>query len=41
MDDYAPLSRPLFIYVSNESIKDNEKCMNFVKFALENAGDIC
>lgn len=37
--DYAPLSRPLFIYVNNEAVKD-ESVYNFVEFTLENAGEL-
>ncbi|MCQ6273687.1 PstS family phosphate ABC transporter substrate-binding protein [Bacillus sp. V3B] len=37
--EYAPLSRPLFIYVKNESVK-KEEVYDFVKFTLENAGDL-
>ncbi|WAA09734.1 PstS family phosphate ABC transporter substrate-binding protein [Fervidibacillus albus] len=36
--EYSPLSRPLFIYVKNESIKRPE-VYDFVKYTLENAGD--
>ena len=38
-NEYAPLSRPLFIYVNNEKVKD-EAIYNFVKFTLENAGEL-
>ncbi|UII54874.1 PstS family phosphate ABC transporter substrate-binding protein [Cytobacillus spongiae] len=34
--EYAPLSRPLFTYVKNESVK-KEEIYEFVKYALENA----
>lgn len=34
---YEPLSRPLFIYVNNEAVKD-ENIYAFTKYALENAG---
>lgn len=34
--EYAPLSRPLFTYVKNESLK-NEEVYEFVKFTIENA----
>ncbi|MBB6444932.1 PstS family phosphate ABC transporter substrate-binding protein [Bacillus benzoevorans] len=37
--EYAPLSRPLYIYVKNESVK-KEEIYDFVKFALENAGSL-
>lgn len=35
--EYAPLSRPLFTYVKNSAIKDQEEVYDFVKFVLENA----
>lgn len=38
--EYHPLSRPLFIYVNNESIKNNEHVYEYVKFALETVGDL-
>ncbi|KOS68053.1 phosphate-binding protein [Lysinibacillus contaminans] len=38
--DYLPLSRPLFTYVKNDSIKDNEAAYDFLKYTLENAGDM-
>lgn len=34
---YAPLSRPLFIYVSQNSLKTKPAVKNFVKYYLENA----
>jgi phosphate transport system substrate-binding protein len=37
--EYAPLSRPIFIYVNNESLK-REEVKGFVKFYLENAKNI-
>lgn len=37
--EYSPLSRPLFVYVKNESLKD-EATFDFVKYTLENAGDM-
>ncbi|HET8855794.1 MAG TPA: PstS family phosphate ABC transporter substrate-binding protein [Salinimicrobium sp.] len=36
---YAPLSRPLFIYVNSASL-DNPDVVNFVRFYLKNAADI-
>ncbi len=39
-NQYSPLSRPLFIYVNNQSIKDNDIVYEYVKFALENAGTL-
>lgn len=38
--DYAPLSRPLFVYVKNSAVKDNEAAYDFMKFSLENAGEM-
>lgn len=35
--DYNPLSRPLFIYVNNASIKDKAQVYEYVKYYLENA----
>jgi phosphate transport system substrate-binding protein len=37
--EYAPLSRPLFTYVKNESVK-NEEVYDYVKFVIENAADL-
>lgn len=38
--EYAPLSRPLFVYAKNESIIKNEHVRDFMKFTLENAGEM-
>ena len=38
--EYKPLSRPLFTYVKNSAMKDNEAAYDFIKFTLENAGDM-
>ncbi|WLR43952.1 PstS family phosphate ABC transporter substrate-binding protein [Bacillus carboniphilus] len=38
--EYAPLSRPLFTYVNNASIKDKKQVYEYVKFTLNNAGDL-
>ncbi|KOO52149.1 PstS family phosphate ABC transporter substrate-binding protein [Viridibacillus arvi] len=38
--EYSPLSRPLFIYVKNSEVKENAAFYNFMKYALENAGDM-
>lgn len=35
--EYAPLSRPLFTYVKNSAVKDQEEVYDFTKFVLENA----
>ncbi|OES44359.1 PstS family phosphate ABC transporter substrate-binding protein [Domibacillus iocasae] len=35
--EYAPLSRPLFTYVSNAAIKDDEAVAAYTQFTLENA----
>ncbi|MTH52429.1 phosphate ABC transporter substrate-binding protein PstS family protein [Bacillus mangrovi] len=34
---YNPLSRPLYIYVKNDSMKEKEEVKEFVRFYLENA----
>ncbi|MER1986167.1 MAG: PstS family phosphate ABC transporter substrate-binding protein [Solibacillus sp.] len=36
--EYSPLSRPLFLYVKNSSMAENEAVYDFVKFSLENGG---
>ncbi|ALX48095.1 PstS family phosphate ABC transporter substrate-binding protein [Lentibacillus amyloliquefaciens] len=38
--DYNPFSRPLFVYVKNEAVENNESVYNFAKYALENAGEM-
>ncbi len=38
--DYSPLSRPLFVYVKNASVKENESVYDFMKYSLENAGEM-
>lgn len=38
--EYSPLSRPLFVYVKNEAVKESEAAYDFMKFTLENAGDM-
>jgi phosphate transport system substrate-binding protein len=38
--DYTPLSRPLFIYVKNSSVKENEAVYDFMQYSLENAGEM-
>lgn len=37
---YEPLSRPLFFYVNNESISDNDTAYEFAKYALEMSGEM-
>lgn len=34
---YAPLSRPLFIYVNSSSVKNNPKVVDFINFYLDEA----
>jgi phosphate transport system substrate-binding protein len=36
--EYAPLSRPLYTYVSNESLQNDAATYDFFEFALDNAG---
>ncbi|MFO1443459.1 PstS family phosphate ABC transporter substrate-binding protein [Bacillus sp. Bva_UNVM-123] len=38
--EYAPLSRPLFIYVKNEAVKSKAGVYEFVKFTLENGAEL-
>ncbi|GEK33932.1 PstS family phosphate ABC transporter substrate-binding protein [Kurthia sibirica] len=38
--EYTPLSRPLFVYVKNEAVKSNPVMYNFMKYAIDNAGDL-
>lgn len=38
--EYSPLSRPLYVYAKNEAIKNNDAVYDFMKFTLENAGDM-
>ncbi|MFD1864072.1 PstS family phosphate ABC transporter substrate-binding protein [Planococcus chinensis] len=38
--EYAPLSRPLFTYASNKALAENEAAYNFMKYTLENAGEM-
>ncbi|OLS41680.1 PstS family phosphate ABC transporter substrate-binding protein [Bacillus sp. MRMR6] len=38
--EYAPLSRPLFTYVKNSAVKDQEEVYDFVKFLLENVAEL-
>ncbi|WP_100331573.1 PstS family phosphate ABC transporter substrate-binding protein [Bacillus xiapuensis] len=35
---YSPLSRPLFTYVANKAVADEESVYDYMKFTLENAG---
>jgi phosphate transport system substrate-binding protein len=36
--EYNPLSRPLYIYVNNASMKEKPQVAEYVKFYMENAG---
>lgn len=38
--EYAPLSRPLYTYASVGALKDKEQVYDYVKFTLENAGEL-
>ncbi|MDI7742262.1 PstS family phosphate ABC transporter substrate-binding protein [Lysinibacillus fusiformis] len=38
--EYTPLSRPLFVYAKNSALQENEAFYDFMKFTLENAGDM-
>ena len=37
---YTPLSRPLFIYVSTKSLKENSLVKKFIEFYVDNAGEL-
>lgn len=38
--DYAPLARPLFIYVNNKQYNDNPAVKEFTDFYIDNLGDL-
>jgi phosphate transport system substrate-binding protein len=38
--EYSPLSRPLFTYVKNSAVKEQEEVYDFMKFLLENAATL-
>ncbi|KGR74592.1 PstS family phosphate ABC transporter substrate-binding protein [Ureibacillus sinduriensis] len=38
--EYTPLSRPLFVYAKNTALQENEAFYDFMKFSLENAGEM-
>ena len=38
--EYSPLSRPLFVYASNKALSENPAAYDFMKFSLENAGEM-
>lgn len=38
--EYTPLSRPLFIYVSNKAYAENEAVKNFIDYSIDAAGDM-
>ncbi|CAH0347008.1 PstS family phosphate ABC transporter substrate-binding protein [Bacillus sp. CECT 9360] len=38
--EYAPLSRPLFTYVSNKAIAEKEQVADYTEFVLENADEM-
>jgi phosphate transport system substrate-binding protein len=37
---YTPLSRPLFVYAKNSALKEDEAVYDYMKFTLENAGEM-
>ncbi|MFD2516740.1 PstS family phosphate ABC transporter substrate-binding protein [Salinimicrobium flavum] len=37
---YAPLSRPLFVYVNSSSVKNNPKVIDFINFYLDEASSL-
>ncbi|MBQ0140341.1 MAG: PstS family phosphate ABC transporter substrate-binding protein [Kurthia sp.] len=38
--EYTPLSRPLFVYVKNEAVKENPVMYNFLAYMIDNSGDL-
>lgn len=38
--EYAPLSRPLFTYASNQAVAENDAVYDFMKYTLNNAGEM-
>ncbi|WKA60120.1 PstS family phosphate ABC transporter substrate-binding protein [Planococcus shenhongbingii] len=38
--EYAPLSRPLFTYVSNKAVAEDPAVYDFMKYTMENAGEM-
>lgn len=38
--DYTPLSRPLFVFVKNNSVKDKDEVRNFMEFVIDNAAEM-
>lgn len=38
--EYSPLSRPLFTYANNAKIAEDEAAYDFMKFTLENSGEM-
>ncbi|MFB7640065.1 PstS family phosphate ABC transporter substrate-binding protein [Peribacillus butanolivorans] len=38
--EYAPLSRPLYTYVSNKSVAEKEQVADYTQFVIENAGEL-
>ena len=39
-NEYSPLSRPLYVYVKNDAVKENDAFYDFMQFTLENAGEM-
>ncbi|WP_142827819.1 PstS family phosphate ABC transporter substrate-binding protein [Planococcus soli] len=38
--EYAPLSRPLFVYAKNSSISENDAMYDFMQYTIENSGEM-
>ncbi|MFD2679982.1 PstS family phosphate ABC transporter substrate-binding protein [Bacillus seohaeanensis] len=38
--EYTPLSRPLYVYAKNSALKEDEAVYDYMKFTLENAGEM-
>ncbi|BAQ09093.1 phosphate ABC transporter periplasmic protein [Bacillus sp. OxB-1] len=38
--EYTPFSRPLFVYVNNDSVKNKDEVRNFMEFVIDNSADM-
>ncbi|MEK3936871.1 PstS family phosphate ABC transporter substrate-binding protein [Sporosarcina sp. FSL W7-1349] len=38
--EYTPFSRPLFVYVNNDAVKNKKEVRNFMEFVIDNSADM-
>ncbi|MFS0576189.1 PstS family phosphate ABC transporter substrate-binding protein [Sporosarcina sp. 179-K 3D1 HS] len=38
--EYTPFSRPLFVYVNNDAVKNKKEVRNFMEFVIDNAAEM-